>query len=183
MGAFQNNKLFFLFILKFFGSYLLLSGLYWAYLSQYNTAVFETDGITHLVARQSSAFVNSMGEEARIEKLSSQAAYAFFVNGKRVARIVEGCNAVSVMVLFSAFIIAFSTTFKRTSLYVLMGLLLIYCLNIIRIGLLTIGLYYYKEQGDLLHDIIFPLFIYGVVFILWVAWIMKFSVKNKKNAV
>ena len=110
-----------------------------------------------------------------------QAAYVFFVNNDSVARIVEGCNGVSVMILFIAFIIAFSTTFKKTSLYILIGLLIIHLLNIVRIALLGLGFYYYPEHEELLHDILFPLFIYGVVFALWVLWVMKFSGNAKKS--
>ncbi len=182
MGVLQNNKGFFLFLIKFAGSYLLLSVLYWAYLSRYDAEAFEPDGMTTLVAEQASAFVNLTGEESHIKEHPKEASWFFFVNGKRVARIVEGCNAVSVMALFAAFIIAFSTTFKRTSLYIAGGIVLLHILNVVRVGLLGLGLFYYKEHGPLLHDIIFPLFIYGVVFALWVAWVMKFSITKIKNA-
>ncbi|MCW4469479.1 exosortase family protein XrtF [Flavobacterium sp. MFBS3-15] len=181
MGVLRNNRPLFLFLIKFAGSYLLLSVLYWAYLSRYDAEAFEPDGMTTLVAEQASAFVNLIGEESHIKKHPGQAAWMFYVNDKRVARIVEGCNAVSVIALFAAFIIAFSTTFRRTSLYILMGIALLHILNIIRVGLLGVGLYYYKEKGPLLHDIIFPLFIYGVVVVLWVAWVMKLSVIKVKN--
>jgi exosortase family protein XrtF len=181
MGVFEKNKPFFLFLLKFGLSYLILSGLYWLYLSQYDAQAFEADGMTRLVARQSSTFVNMVGEESRIEKMPTQASYMFYVNGKRVARVVEGCNAISVMALFAAFIVAFSTTFKRTAVYIVLGIFIIHILNVARVGLLGIGLFHYKKHGPLLHDIIFPLFIYGVVFALWVAWVMKFSGKNRKN--
>ncbi len=182
MGILQNNRRFFLFIIKFAGSYLLLSVIYWFYLSQYDAEAFEPDGMTTLVAKQASAFLNIVGEESHIAENPKEASWYFFVNGKRVARIVEGCNAVSVMALFAAFIIAFSTTWKRTSVYIIIGVVLLHILNVARIGLLGIGLFYYKEHGPLLHDIIFPVFIYGVVFVLWVAWVMKFSVNRKQNA-
>lgn len=182
MGILQNNRGFFLFLIKFAGSYLLLSVLYWAYLSQYDTKAFEPDGMTTLVAEQASGLVNLFGEESRIEKNTKEASWYFFVNGKRLARVVEGCNAVSVMALFAAFIVAFSTTFKRTSLYIVMGIILLHILNVVRIALLGLGLFYYKEHGPLLHDIIFPLFIYGVVFVLWIAWVLKLSVVRIKNA-
>lgn len=175
MGVLQKNKPFFVFLAKFALSYLLLSGLYWLYLSQYDAAAFEPDSITRIVAEQSRDIVNFLGEEARIRQRHSEASFRFFVNDKSVARVVEGCNAISVMILFAAFIVAFSTTLKKTSLYILAGFVIIHILNIARIALLGIGLYYYPQYGEFLHDILFPLFIYGVVFILWVAWVIKFS--------
>jgi exosortase family protein XrtF len=175
MGVLQKNKAFFIFLAKFTLSYLVLSGLYWLYLSQYDAAVFETDGMTRIVAQQSRDFTNLLGEEARIKQRHTEASFWFFVHNKPVARVIEGCNAISVMILFTAFIVAFSTTFKRTLLYILAGIVIIHVLNVIRIGLLSIGLYYYPQYGEFLHDIFFPLFIYGVVFVLWVAWVIKFS--------
>jgi exosortase family protein XrtF len=85
------------------------------------------------------------------------------------------------MILFAAFIVAFSSTFKRTSLFIVGGLLVIHVLNIIRIALLSLGFYYYPEHKAILHDIVFPLFIYGVVFLLWIIWVTKLSGNAKKN--
>lgn len=175
MGILQKNRTFFIFLLKFGFTYLLLYGLYWLFLNQYDAAKFEPDGITSLVARQSRDFMNFFGEQAYIRPRTKEASYFFYLHGKKLARVVEGCNAVSVMILFAAFIVAFSTTFKRTALYILAGILIIHILNIVRIGILSAGLYYHPEYGEMLHDIVFPLFIYGVVFLLWVAWVIKFS--------
>jgi len=174
VNVFQKNKPFFIFLLKFGGTYMVLSVLYWAYLSQYNTEKNEVDGITHLVSDQSAWVARVFGKDAYVQHHESEASYRFFVYGKHLTRIVEGCNAVAVMILFVAFIVAFSSTFKRTSLYIVTGLVIIHLLNLIRIALLNIGLYYYKGSGPLLHDIVFPLFIYGVVMLLWIAWVSKF---------
>jgi len=175
MGILQKNRPFFIFLAKFGLSYLVLSCLYWLFLNQYDAAKLEADGMTTIVAQQCRDAVNFFGGDASIAPHEKEASYRFYLNGKNVVRIVEGCNAISVMILFTAFIVAFSTTFKRTALYILLGLVIIHILNIVRIVLICYGVYYYKEYAGLLHDIVFPLFIYGVVFVLWVAWVIKFS--------
>lgn len=174
MGILQKNRAFFIFLAKFVLSYMVLSCLYWLYLNQYDIAKHETDSMTYLVAKQCRDVVNFIGSTATIIPDKSEG-YRFMLNGKWVVRVVEGCNAISVMILFTAFIVAFSTTFKRTALYILIGLIIIHILNIVRIVLICYGVYYYREYVTLMHDIIFPLFIYGVVFVLWVAWVIKFS--------
>lgn len=174
MGILQKNRAFFIFLAKFALSYLVLSCLYWLYLNQYDAAKHETDSMTYLVAQQCRDVVNFIGSTATIIPDKSEG-YRFMLNGKWVVRVVEGCNAISVMILFTAFIVAFSTTFKRTALYILIGLIIIHILNIVRIVLICYGVYYYRDYVTLMHDIIFPLFIYGVVFVLWVAWVIKFS--------
>jgi len=175
MSLLQKNRPFFVFLLKFGISYLLLSALYWFYLQQFDAETFEPDGITYVVAKQAKDLAVMLGEDATIERHDKEASYRFLVNGNRAARVVEGCNAVSVMILFAAFVTAFSSTFKRTFLFIIAGLAVIYFLNIVRVALLSLGYYYYPEYRGLLHDIVFPLFIYGVVFLLWILWVQKFS--------
>lgn len=181
MSVWQKNRPFFLFLIKFGLSYLILSVVYSLYLGQFDEDNFEVDGMTTLVAEQSKGIVQLIGKESHIMPHLKEASYVFFVNNDSVSRIVEGCNAVSVMILFVAFIIAFSTTVKRTSLYIIIGVLIIHTLNIVRIALLGLGFYYYPEYEELMHDILFPLFIYGVVFALWVLWVMKLSGNAKKD--
>jgi len=86
------------------------------------------------------------------------------------------------MILFTAFIIAFSGKLLQTTIYIMFGVLIIHLLNVLRIALLTMGLIHYKVYEHLMHDIIFPLFIYGVVFGLWLIWVNKFSGYDKKTA-
>jgi len=86
-----------------------------------------------------------------------------------------------VIILFVSFVIAFSGKTKTTILYVMGGSLLIHILNVVRIALLCILMYYFPKQEHFLHGVFFPLFIYGVVFILWVIWVNKFSFYAKKT--
>lgn len=172
MGMFRTNRPFFLFLLRFAVAYLVLSAAYWFYLGQFNTAQHEPDGMTYLVAKQAKLVV---GDKAAIALHETEASYRFFINGDSVVRIVEGCNGISVMILFAAFVIAFAAKAKRTILFLLAGVAIIHILNIVRIALLALGFFYYPQYGDLLHEVFFPLFIYGVVFALWLLWVFKFS--------
>lgn len=180
MKIFQDNKPFFMFLLRFAVSYLVLAGFYALYLSQFDEARFEADGMTHEVARETSALIRFFGEECNIITLTTEPSVKLYVNGKAMTRIVEGCNAVSIMVLFTAFVVAFYAGFKRTLLYIVFGLFVIHVLNVLRIALLCISGYYYPEYMVFLHDVAFPVFIYGVVFILWVVWVLKFYSNAKK---
>lgn len=99
----------------------------------------------------------------------------------RLTRIVEGCNALSVMILFVAFIIAFSGKWVVTFLYMISGIFIIHFLNVIRIALLCVLIQKYPQNQEFLHSVVFPLFIYGVVFGLWVVWVNQFSFYATKN--
>ena len=64
---------------------------------------------------------------------------------------------------------------KETLLFILLGSVLIHILNIARIALLCMALYSFPEYEHMLHGVVFPLIIYGIVFLLWVIWVNKFS--------
>ena len=98
-----------------------------------------------------------------------------YVNDYFLARIVEGCNSLSVMILFFSFVLSFFARLKTTLFFILAGSVIIYVMNIVRIAILTIGIYEYPQHAEFLHSIVFPLIIYGTVFILWIIWVRIYS--------
>jgi exosortase family protein XrtF len=170
---FQQYKPFLLFLGKFFVSYLLLTVLYQGYLASFDGS--EIDSVTKGVARQTEWLLKIIEPESSVIEDKPHNVIQIIYHGKYVARIIEGCNAISVIILFMAFVIAFSGRLKPTVLFLLGGSLLVYILNIFRIALLTVLVYHFPEQEHFLHGVIFPLIIYGVVFLLWLFWVNKYS--------
>ena len=168
-------KPFLVFLFKFLFVYLVLSLTYQYYLSLFSNDYNAPDDFTVLVSNQSTKLLNIFNFDSYLSFEFDEPFARLSIDGKYVARVVEGCNAISVMILFLSFIIAFKGGFLKTLIFSMIGILVIHLLNIIRIALLVIGLRYYPEYKELMHDIIFPLFIYGVVFLLWVIWVNKFS--------
>lgn len=166
---------FLLFLGKFLLTYLLLTFVYQSYLDQFDVKKFEVDGMTQLVAEQTKDLMLLCNYDASIVPNTKEASVNLHYNQKFMARIIEGCNGLSVIILFISFVIAFSGKLKSTVLFIIGGSLLIHVLNVVRIALLCILMYYFPEQEHLLHGVVFPLFIYGVVFILWIIWVNKFS--------
>lgn len=181
-NTFNQYKPFFAFLIKFLLFYVVFTFFYKMYLNQYDVTKNEVDCFTEIVANQTKQFMMIFTDDVKSIKHDLEPSLKILYNNKYVARVIEGCNAVSVMILFAAFIFAFSTSWKKTSLYIVSGVVLIHVLNIIRIALLSFALYYYPEYEEILHGTIFPLFIYGVVFILWILWVTKFSGYVKKTA-
>lgn len=174
-------KPFLLFLGKFLLTYLLLTFVYEGYLNQFDTKKFEVDAFTQLVSKQTKEMMLFFNFEADITPNTKEPAINLFYNHQHMARIIEGCNGLSVIILFVSFVVAFSGKMKTTILYVLGGSLIIHVLNVFRIALLSILLYYFSEFEHVLHGVLFPLFIYGVVFMLWIIWVNKFSKYAAKN--
>lgn len=178
---FIQYKPFLEFLLKFFLSYIILTLVYQFYLNRFDEKALEVDSITEMVARQTQQTVQFFGYQSKNLPHETQNSIKLFVENKFVARVVEGCNAFSVIILFIAFVIAFKGTFKKTLLFILIGGVLIYVLNIIRIAVIAIALFHYPEYEHILHGVVFPLLIYGVVFLLWVVWVNKYSIYGQKK--
>lgn len=172
-----------LFLAKFFGTYLLLTLIYQAYLASFNNREFphHIDTITVKVAQQAVQLGNILHLPTQTFANKREASMAFYYQDQYVSRIVEGCNAVSVMILFLSFIIAFSGTLLDTLSFGGLGIILIYSTNLVRILVINWAIYQFPNAAELLHQMVFPLIIYGFTFLLWVVWVKRIENANPLN--
>jgi exosortase family protein XrtF len=168
-------KPFLLFLGKFIVSYLILTLIYQTYLNCFDAKNAEVDSFTQLVANHSKTVLSWSDSNSFSMPHLREPSVKLFYKGKYISRIIEGCNALSVIILFISFVIAFTGKLKKTLLFILFGIILIHILNIGRIALLCIALFNFPHYEHLLHGVVFPLVIYGVVFLLWVIWVNKYS--------
>ncbi|MBC7524306.1 MAG: exosortase family protein XrtF [Flavobacterium sp.] len=171
----SDYKPFLLFLAKFFAVYLVLTFAYQSYLFEFDTNKNEVDGFTKTVASQTEIVLSIFDNHSFIMKNLKEPCVNLFFHNQWVARIIEGCNALSVIILFISFVFAFTGKFGKTIVFILFGSLIIHFFNIVRIALLAMSVYYHPKSQEFLHNIVFPLFIYGVVFLLWIIWVNKFS--------
>ena len=180
----KKNKHVIQFLAKFFLVYFSLLGIYNFYLknTQQTEDIYSCSPITKMVSNHSEKVAEFLGYDVYTDQNFDELSIMFMVYDKYVVRIVEGCTSVSIIILFLAFIIAFSGSFKTTVLYGIFGVLLIYLTNIFRIVFISLGIYHYPQYEGLLHRIIFPGLIYGMVFLLWVIWVRKYAKVNRRDA-
>lgn len=169
------------FILTFLVVYGVLTFAYKLYLDYSDGSEYYPDYFTNLVAKQSDALLDAFGYNSQITNHPDEPSMKLIINGKFVARVVEGCNSISVIILFVSFIIAFAGEFKTTFLYILAGSVLVYVVNLFRIAILSVGLYHYPWRREELHTVVFPLIIYGMVFLLWMFWVNRFPNLNTSD--
>ncbi|NPA08916.1 MAG: exosortase family protein XrtF [Chlorobi bacterium] len=138
------------------------------------------DPFSKMIAEQVRHIQNFMGFPTQLyNDIKGEQVY-FYVRNEYPTRMVEGCNAVSVMILFVAFVFAFYKG-KKTFVFVVLGLILLYIINVLRIVGLNIVVLDYKAYSKTTHDYIFPAVIYGTVVVLWLVWIKFFALKNEKS--
>ncbi|KGL58627.1 exosortase family protein XrtF [Polaribacter sp. Hel1_85] len=173
----KKHKNIIIFLIKFFITYFLLVTIYDTYLqkSQQKDNVYKTSSITTAVANQTVKVLDVFGYRVDAVQNESEMSVKLIIEGKYTARVIEGCNSISLIILFVSFIIAFSGSIKATFLFSVFGSIFIYVVNVIRIAFLTVLIYKFPNQIGILHDLLFPAIIYGTVFLLWVVWVNKFS--------
>lgn len=179
LSLFRKYRLVLRFIFIFLGSYFLFSSLYNGYLILYDTDHPVPDPLTQLVARQSGALMESLGYDVEVVMHHTGLSMKLMVESIFLAGIVEGCNSISIIILFISFVLAFFGRPLTTFMFIFAGSVIIYVANILRIVILAVSIYEYPQYSGFMHSVFFPLAIYGTVFILWLIWVRIYSVWKK----
>lgn len=165
-------------LLRFIIIYLVLLFAYQLYLNSGKDAGL--DSFSRIIANQVMYIQNGIGYPTQLYDDVKNEQIWFYVKDRYETRMVEGCNAVSVIILFVSFVFAF---YKGAKTFVFMGvgLILLYMMNLLRIVGLNIVMVDHKEYGKMFHDFIFPAVIYGTVVLLWLVWIKFFALKHENS--
>ena len=167
------------FTLRFTVIYTSLSVAYYKYLEQFQTKNLQLDTISKYVAELTQRSLQLFDLKVSLLKSNLEPAILIYINpDKAIVKIIEGCNSISVIILFASFVFAFYSGLFKTIAFITLGSLSIFTLNILRIDLFILGLHHHPQHKDFLHDILFPLSIYGYVLLLWLIWIFKLSKKQ-----
>ena len=93
-----------------------------------------------------------------------------YIDGYRSVEVLNGCNALALMVLYSGFIISFNGKVFNKVKFIILGVFIIFTLNIVRIMSFSLATVYFQHHWDLFHEFSPFLFFYPVVLFLWYQW-------------
>ena len=110
-----------------------------------------------------SLFYTNIGEDENV----------IILNGSRAVSIARQCNGLELIVLYLGFIFCLPSNPKRMILFGIIGVLVIYILNIIRTALLAAMYEINHSMTDFAHHYVFKIIIYAVVFLGWVLYMKK----------
>lgn len=102
------------------------------------------------------------------------------VSQKKIIRIGDSCNGLEFFALFAGFVALFPGQWKRKVVFIPIGILLIFLLNIIRILVLVLNYYYSRYTFAFNHKYTYSFIIYAIIFGMWMLWVNKFSSLPKK---
>jgi exosortase family protein XrtF len=151
--------------------------LYFIFLFLYNRFLdFSVpDFFTLQTAKQVTFLYRMTGFPVEYRILTDSHEIGLFLNGNWLVKVMEGCNGISVIIIFISFILAFPDVWKKKWRYILGGTLAIWMVNLLRIYVLGLIYHYYPAYFDIAHRVFFPAAIYAMVIILWLLWIKDLS--------
>lgn len=165
-----------LFLLKFVGLYLVLNIGYGFYVSSFEP---RPDPVTHLSTNHTAVALSFLGFPSQAIDLPAKPSVAIVHNSKTVVSVYEGCNSLNVMIVFLSFVFSFGKLNRALLWFAPMGLLIIYAINIIRIGLLFLVSLKLPHFLYFSHKYLFTALIYLIVLLLWIYWIRKLTLVEK----
>lgn len=163
-------------LLRFIIIYLVLLFGYQFYLNSFQEVGL--DPFSRMIAEQVRGIQNALHYPTQLYNDVAKDQVWFYVKTAYVSRMVEGCNAISVMILFLAFVFAFYKGMK-TFVFAVAGLVFLYIMNLLRIVGLNLVVSDFAQYSKIAHDYVFPAVIYGTVVVLWLIWIKFFALNNE----
>lgn len=97
------------------------------------------------------------------------------VDGAHPVWIGRPCNGISVMAIFAIFILVFPGKLKHKLWFLPAGIIVIHIVNILRVCALAAISYYKPSYLYFNHTYTFTIIVYGLIFILWMVWVNRFS--------
>lgn len=171
------------FLLKFALIFGIGSWMYSSYIKAAHQAeVPHPDPFTDLVAIQSNFVVRSLGYDSQVYYPESSSIIYIYITGLDDYGVAffEGCNGLNIMILFLAFVIAFSNNWRNMLWFIPAGLLAIHIFNLLRIAALTILATVDGSYFHFFHKFVFTGIIYAFVLLLWYVWAVKYSKSAQK---
>jgi exosortase family protein XrtF len=100
------------------------------------------------------------------------------IDGSNGVWVGSNCNAITLFSLFSVFIVAYPGNQKNKLWFIPLGIVLIHFLNLIRVISLVFIAYYSPTNLNFNHTYTFTFLVYTFIFLLWMVWVNKYSLKN-----
>jgi archaeosortase B (VPXXXP-CTERM-specific) len=93
------------------------------------------------------------------------------------------CTAITIMIIYSAFIAVYKASLKAKGIGLLFGLLIIFTANITRLLLMAFIDRYKPEYSTLFHDYLWQVAFIIMVIFLWILWLDKVVKRETKTVV
>lgn len=126
--------------------------------------------LTRFTSDVSVAVMQLMGFKIDYYLLPETQNTQLYVDGRSSIQIGPPCNGLVLMVIFAGFVLAYPGAWLRKLLFIPLGILGVYVINVIRVVLLCINYTYFPDTFQFNHEYTFIVVVYSFIFGLWMWW-------------
>jgi archaeosortase B (VPXXXP-CTERM-specific) len=93
------------------------------------------------------------------------------------------CTAITIMIIFTSFIVVYPASFKAKSVGTFLGLPVIFTANIMRLLLMAVVDKYNPRYATMFHDYIWQVAFIIMVVLMWMVWMDKVAKDEAKTVI
>ena len=166
----EKNKTSYIFI----GS-ILVFGIFSFWLTSQEWFETAAQPLLNFYADISNTILNLLGQDTKStgETISS---------GGFSIQIKKGCDAIAPMILYTLSILFFPVAFSKKPKGILIGIILLFLLNIVRIVSLFLTGKYVKSLFDLMHTDVWQILFIIFTLYLWLVWLRKVTADDQPQS-
>lgn len=105
-----------------------------------------------------------------------------YIDNQPVVLVADECNGLELFALYIGFILAFPGRILYKLIFIPSGIVVIYCINILREFALSLNYKFFQETFEVNHKYTYVFIVYLVVFIIWRYWLKNFSILAKPQS-
>ena len=110
-----------------------------------------------------------------------QSSRYIYIDNQPVVLVADECNGFELMALYIGFLLAFPGPWKWKAIFILVGTVVIFIVNILREVVLALNYKYFQESFDFNHKYTYVFVVYSVIFLIWRFWLNNYSLISQKN--
>lgn len=161
---------------------LIAAGLYLGWLLLYE-GVLGPDGrldtwLSVNIAAASAVLLRTLGFLASAESGST----LLRMDGLPAVIVGAPCDGLVLYALFAGFVVAFPAPLRAKLWFIPVGIILLYLLNIVRVGALALNHHYAHRSVDFNHHYTFSFVVYSCICLLWLWWVRRHGLPADADA-
>lgn len=98
-----------------------------------------------------------------------------YINNQPVVSVADPCNGLELIALFIGFLLAFPGPWKWKVIFMSIGSVIIFIINVIREIVLALNYKYFQQTFDFNHKYTYVFIVYLIIFLIWRFWLNKWS--------
>jgi exosortase/archaeosortase family protein len=104
------------------------------------------------------------------------------VDGQPAVIVGAPCDGLVLYALFAGFIVAFPSPLRPKLWFIPAGIIVLYLINIVRVGALALNQHYAHRSVDFNHHYTFSFVVYAFICLLWMQWVRRYGLPAAADA-